>query len=164
MLMGDIAWWVEGPRRRVRCRRRPAARSTTLGWPDEAKEPSVRTLRVRDVMKTRVVAVTPSTPFREVAELMVRHGIGAVPVIDDAGELVGLISEADLLTKEAYGGRRRSFLGALPGLGRQESYGMLRSRGRVAREIMSAPVETAIADDALRLVARRMVETRHARR
>lgn len=120
----------------------------------------MRTLRVRDVMKTRVVAVTPSTPFREVAELMLRHGIGAVPVVDDAGGLVGLISEADLLTKEAYGGRRRPFLGALPGVGRQESYGMLRSRGRLAREIMSAPVETAMADDPLRVVARRMVENR----
>jgi len=120
----------------------------------------VRTLRVRDVMKTRVVAVTPSTPFRNVAELMLRHGIGAVPVVDDDAGLVGFISEADLLSKEAYGGRRRSFLGALPGIGRQESDGMLRSRGRLAREIMSAPVETAMADDALGVVARRMVENR----
>ena len=120
----------------------------------------MRTLRVRDVMKTRVVAATPSTPFREVAELMLRHDIGAVPVVDDAGGLVGLISEADLLSKEAYGGRRGAFLGALPGLGRREANGMLRSRGRLAREIMSAPVETAMADDALRVVARRMVENR----
>jgi CBS domain-containing protein len=131
-----------------------------MGWPKDAKEPSMRTLRVRDVMKTRVVAVTPSTPFRDVAELMLRHGIGAVPVVDDAGRLAGLISEADLLSKEAYGGRRRQFLGALPEVGRQEADGMLRSRGRLAREVMSAPVETAMADDPLRIVARRMVENR----
>jgi CBS-domain-containing membrane protein len=128
--------------------------------PEGAKEPSMRTLRVRDVMKARVLAVTPSTPFRDVAELMLRHGIGAVPVVDDAGGLVGLISEVDLLSKEAYGGRRRRFLGALPGIGRQEAYGMVRSRGRLAREVMSAPVETAMADDPLRVVARRMVEQR----
>jgi CBS domain-containing protein len=118
------------------------------------------TLRVRDVMTTRVVAVAPSTPFRDVADLMLRHGIGAVPVIDDTGALVGLVSEADLVSKQAYGGRRRRVLGGFPGVGLQEARGMARSRGRVAREMMSAPVETAMKDEPLRNVARRMVENR----
>jgi CBS domain-containing protein len=131
-----------------------------MGLPEDAKEPSMRTLRVRDVMNTRVVAVTPSIPFREVAELMLRHEIGAIPVVDDAGGLVGLISEADMLSKQAYGGRRRSVLDALADVGRQEAYGMLRSRGRLAREVMSAPVETAMVDDPLPVIARRMVEGR----
>lgn len=120
----------------------------------------MRTLRVRDVMTTRVVAVTPSTPFREVAELMLSHRIGAIPVIDDAAGLVGLISEADLLTKQAYGGRYRRLLGGVPGEGLHEARGMARSRARTARQAMSAPVETARPGDPLRTVARRMVENR----
>jgi CBS domain-containing protein len=108
----------------------------------------MRELRVRDVMTTKVVAVTPSTPFRQVAELLLDHRIGAVPVIDDTGGgLLGLISEADLISKQAYGGRRG---GSARGTGR--------SQARVARELMSAPVETTRADDTLPLVARRMVD------
>lgn len=120
----------------------------------------MRTPRVRDVMTTRVVAVTPATPFREVADLMLRHEIGAVPVIDDAGALTGLISEADLISKQAYGGFRLRMVRGVPGVETRVAGGMLRSRGRQAREVMSAPVETVMANEPLRVVARRMVENR----
>jgi CBS domain-containing protein len=120
----------------------------------------MRTMRVRDVMTRRVVAVTPNTPFRDVAELMLHHEIGAIPVIDDTGDLIGLITEADLITKQAYGDRRRHLLGGLPGVAEQEARGMLRSRAHTAREVMSAPVETALPGDPLRDVARRMIENR----
>ena len=120
----------------------------------------MRTMRVRDVMTRRVVAVTPNTPFRDVAELMLHHEIGAIPVIDDTGDLIGLITEADLITKQAYGDRRRHLLGGLPGVAEHEARGMIRSRARTAREVMSAPVETALPDDPLRDIARRMVENR----
>jgi CBS domain-containing protein len=120
----------------------------------------MRTMRVRDVMTRRVVAVTPNTPFRDVAELMLHHEIGAIPVIDDTADLIGLITEADLITKQAYGDRRRHLLGGLPGVAEHEARGMLRSRAHTAREVMSAPVETALPDDPLRDVARRMIENR----
>jgi CBS domain-containing protein len=120
----------------------------------------MRTLRVGDVMTTRVVAVTPATPFRDVVDLMVQHEISAVPVVDDEGGLVGLISEADLIGKQAYGGRRRRVHDGFSGLARREARELTRSRGRTAREIMTAPVETALVDDPLRAVARRMVENR----
>jgi CBS domain-containing protein len=120
----------------------------------------MRTLRVGDVMTTRVVAITPATPFRDVVDLMLQHEISAVPVIDDEGCLVGLISEADLIGKQAYGGRRRLVLDGFSGLARREARELTRSRGRMAREIMTAPVETALVDDPLRAVARRMVENR----
>jgi CBS domain-containing protein len=98
-------------------------------------------------MSTKVVAVTPSAHFREVAELMLDHGIGAVPVIDDVGGLLAIISDADLIAKLAYGGGSP-----------REGQATCRSRGRLARELMTAPVETALADDVLHSVARRMVE------
>ena len=120
----------------------------------------MRTMRVRDVMTSRVVAVTPSTPFRDVAELMLHHEIGAIPVIDDSAGLIGLISEADLLAKQAYGDRRRHHLLGMPGVAGQEARGMVRSRAQTARELMSAPVDTALPDEPLRDVARRMVENR----
>jgi CBS domain-containing protein len=108
-------------------------------------EPAMGELQVRDVMSTKVVAVTPSAHFREVAELMLDHGIGAVPVIDDAGGLLAIISDADLIAKQAYAGRHL-----------REGRATCRSRGRLARELMTAPVETALADDLVHSVAQRI--------
>jgi CBS domain-containing protein len=124
------------------------------------EEVGVRAPRVGDVMSTRVVAVTPGTPFRDVVELMLRHEISTVPLVDDVYGLVDLISEADLISEQAYGGRRQPVLDGFSGLVRQEARELTRSRGRTAREIMSAPVETALVDDPLRAIARRMVENR----
>jgi CBS domain-containing protein/nucleotide-binding universal stress UspA family protein len=124
------------------------------------EEATMRTLRVSDVMTSRVVAVTAATPFRDVVDLMLRHEISSVPVLDDDGGLVGLISEADVLSKQAYGGRRRSVLDGISGLARREMRELTRSRGRTAREIMSAPVETVLVDEPLRAVACRMLENR----
>jgi CBS domain-containing protein len=56
-------------------------------------------VRVRDVMSSPVVCVPPDMPLKEVADLLVRHGISAVPVVE-GGELVGIISEADLVPLE----------------------------------------------------------------
>ena len=56
-------------------------------------------MRVRDVMSSPVVCVPPDMPLKEVADLLVRHAISAVPVVD-GGELVGIVSEADLVPLE----------------------------------------------------------------
>jgi len=53
-------------------------------------------LTVGDVMTETVIAVGPDRPARDAAELMVDHQIGALPV-EDAGRLVGIVTETDLL-------------------------------------------------------------------
>lgn len=52
---------------------------------------------VSEVMTTPVVTVTPDTTIKEAADLLARHGITAMPVLDDRGELLGVVSEADVL-------------------------------------------------------------------
>jgi CBS domain-containing protein len=96
------------------------------------------TVRVRDVMTAPAIAVSHTAPFQEVVDLMLQHGISALPVVDDSGALVGVISDADLITKPAQGGVRR--------------------RGHTAGGIMSAPADSAHPDDRVRDVARRMVD------
>ena len=54
----------------------------------------------REIMTSPVVTVTPETPFREVAMLMLHHRVSGLPVADDSGQVLGIISEADLLHKE----------------------------------------------------------------
>jgi CBS domain-containing protein len=59
----------------------------------------VRTRRttVADVMTTAVVAVPPSAPVPEVASTLSEAAVRAVPVVADQGDLLGVISEADLM-------------------------------------------------------------------
>jgi CBS domain-containing protein len=54
-------------------------------------------MKASDVMTTNVITVQPGASVREVAELLVMRGISAVPVVNDRAELVGIVSEGDLL-------------------------------------------------------------------
>ncbi|HSL67234.1 MAG TPA: CBS domain-containing protein, partial [Actinomycetota bacterium] len=60
----------------------------------------MRTITVRDVMTRTVVAVRPDTPFKEIARLMHEHRVSGVPVADQDGRIVGIVTEADLLRGE----------------------------------------------------------------
>jgi CBS domain-containing protein len=51
---------------------------------------------VADLMRRDVVTVSPSTPIRDVIRLFRRHGISGVPVVDEGGKAIGMISESDL--------------------------------------------------------------------
>jgi len=57
---------------------------------------------VRDVMTTEVVTVEPWTPFTEIVTRLARHRISAVPVVDPEGNVLGVVTEADLLLKQEH--------------------------------------------------------------
>ena len=56
---------------------------------------------IKDIMTTQVVTVHGDTPFKEMAGLMGRSRVSAFPVTDDEGKVIGIVSEADMLIKEA---------------------------------------------------------------
>ena len=56
---------------------------------------------VKDVMTTRVIWVRKDAPFRDLAVAMRRHRVSAFPVLGDDDKVIGVVSEADMLTKEA---------------------------------------------------------------
>jgi CBS domain-containing protein len=56
-------------------------------------------MNARDVMTTRVITVAPETSVREVARILHVNRISAVPVVDDAGRIVGMVSEGDLIRR-----------------------------------------------------------------
>lgn len=58
-------------------------------------------MTVADIMTRDVISVRPDTPIRDVAKLFLAHGISGVPVVDADGSLAGIISEADLIIREA---------------------------------------------------------------
>ena len=67
-------------------------------------------MNARDVMSKPVVSVHPDTPLREIARLLIDKGISAVPVVDDKGAPIGMVSEGDLIRPD-----RAAKPGANPG-------------------------------------------------
>ena len=59
------------------------------------------TIALRSVMTTDVVTVTPDLTLAEAADVLAEHGIGAAPVVDASGQVVGLLRDEDLLSTEA---------------------------------------------------------------
>jgi CBS domain-containing protein len=57
--------------------------------------------RVKDVMTTQVVAVLQNTTFKQIVALLNEHRVSALPVLDEEDRVIGVVSEADLLSKEA---------------------------------------------------------------
>jgi CBS domain-containing protein len=56
---------------------------------------------VADVMTTRVIAVKRSADYKQICGVLRQYRVSACPVINDAGKVVGIVSEADLLYKVA---------------------------------------------------------------
>jgi CBS domain-containing protein len=67
-------------------------------------------MQARDIMTTNVIAVSPDTPVSRVASLLLENRISAVPVIDHDRQVVGIVSEGDLMHRRETGtGRPRSW-------------------------------------------------------
>ena len=60
----------------------------------------MRHYQVRDVMTANPMTVTPATPLKNVADILVRGRIGVVPVLTPHGRVAGVVAESDLLRKE----------------------------------------------------------------
>ncbi len=54
----------------------------------------------REVMTTDIVTVKKETTIRELAELFTSRRIGSIPVVDDDGNLIGIVSESDLIEQD----------------------------------------------------------------
>jgi len=104
---------------------------------------------VRDVMTTEVVAVRRDTTFKELAAALRQHRVSAFPVVDDAGRVIGVVSEADLLAKEAL---------ADPGVVGEVLHhkDVRRAEGLTAGDLMSRDAVTVSPGDPVAQAARLM--------
>jgi len=114
-------------------------------------------MRVRDVMTTMVVTATPEMSFQQLVDVMLRHGVSSVPIVDSEWRPIGIVTEADLVAKEAFGARRRLLDVAAAFAFRHENPWAEKARGLCAGAIMSAPARTVRPDDQLRLAAAQML-------
>ena len=109
---------------------------------------------VKDVMTTRVVWVKKSAPFREMARALRDNRVSAFPVLDDEGKVIGVVSEADLLTKEALGGEHDGLPGIVTDLLHHKD--LVKARGITAGDLMTSPPVTAGPEDTVEHAARLM--------
>lgn len=116
-------------------------------------------LRVRDLMTREVVAVEPATAVKEIADLLLTHDVRSVPVVDRGEVLVGMVSEADLISRAGYDPaphhRLAHFFEETRAERRREWD--KRAGGMTAGEIMSTEVITCREHDPVAVVARRML-------
>jgi CBS domain-containing protein len=115
-------------------------------------------MKVEDVMTTSVITVRPGAPFKEVAERMLDGGISGLPVVDDEGFLLGVVTEADLVSKPAFGTRRHRSLVALVDLLTGDARWAAKATALTAEELMTTSVITALPKESIRAVAERMLD------
>lgn len=107
----------------------------------------MRVMTVRDVMTSGVFSVREATPVTNVVRIMDGRRVSALPVVGDGRQVVGVVSEADLLPKR---------IGRPMGLLARAAW-RRKAAGRVARDVMTAPAITLTADVTVTEAARRMV-------
>ena len=114
-------------------------------------------MQISDLMTTDVVTTTADTPLRDIAQTLLEHEISGMPVCDDSGAVLGVVSEGDILFKER--GRldpRGGFVGWL--LGSRPERELEKAQARTAGEAMSSPPITAAPFESSAAAARRMTE------
>ncbi|WP_182909642.1 CBS domain-containing protein [Microbispora sp. H13382] len=106
-------------------------------------------VKVAEVMARDVPVVEGDTPFKTVAQALIAADVGAVPVVDAQGRVMGVVTDADLLLKEefkdqyAHEGYRPPLRARLRHLfGREGRGGRAKSRGDTAAELMTTPAVT----------------------
>jgi CBS domain-containing protein len=113
---------------------------------------------VRDVMTRSVISVSPDTPLKEVARLLVEHGISGLPVVGPNRTVLGVVSEADFLLKER-GARavRHRPLASILGESRDTARQLAKVEAATAGQAMSSPAVTIEAGATLQKAAETMV-------
>ncbi|MEV5973144.1 CBS domain-containing protein [Streptomyces sp. NPDC051921] len=113
----------------------------------------MRHRRIGELMTREVVSVHGADPFKEVARTLSRRRVTAVPVVDGAGRVVGVVSEGDLLRKTA---DRADAPGDRPAVPDLDAWERAKAEGTRAEELMSAPAVCARPDWTVAEAARLM--------
>ena len=110
---------------------------------------------VKDVMSTHVIAVRQSASYKEMAAMLRSQRVSAFPVVDDDNKVIGVVSETDLLTKEALEG---TVPRTLQSLTRQRVRSQV--NGVTAADLMTKPAVTISPDQTVAHAARLMYNKR----
>jgi len=111
-------------------------------------------MNAADVMIHDVIAVSPDDDVSVAIKLLSEHDISALPVVDEDGKIVGMLSEADLLHRAEIGTEKRHpwwLEAVMPASRLAEEFA--KSHGRRVEEVMTTDVVSATADASLGEIA-----------
>ena len=112
-------------------------------------------MKARDVMVSPVITVEPSASVKEVAQILLQHHISALPVVDRAGRLIGIVSESDLMRRADLGTERHRsrWLSALFVDEERLAAEYVKAHGHKVADVMTKRVITAAPDTPLNDIA-----------
>lgn len=119
-------------------------------------------MKVKEMMTKNVVTVPPDAKIEDIAKVLIEHKISGVPVVDDVGNLLGIVSEGDLLHKEVSPQVPDivNILGAFIYYNGVERYNeeVKKLMARTAEEIMTSKVITVTEDEEISKVGELMMK------
>ncbi|HEX2924204.1 MAG TPA: CBS domain-containing protein [Chloroflexota bacterium] len=119
-------------------------------------------MKIRQIMSKPALHVSPETKVGTVARLMADKGVSGVPVVDDSGKVVGIVTQSDLVVRNAniHFPHFLQFLDAriyLEGT-KQFDEEVRRMMGNTAADLMTSPCIVVDADDEIERAATIMME------
>ena len=100
---------------------------------------------VRDVMSAHPISVRKTASFKEIVARLREYRVSAFPVLECDGTIIGVVSEADLLAKEALDVGQPGVRGLITGIVRRRAF--RKAAGVTAGDLMTSPAVTAGAED-----------------
>jgi CBS domain-containing protein len=110
--------------------------------------------KVKDVMTAEVVAVRKDASFKEMAARLRQFRVSAFPVVDETRRVIGVVSEADLLAKEALADEHAGIPAAIAGILHHKEF--KKAEGVTAGDLMTHPAVTVRPEDSVEHGARLM--------
>ena len=114
-------------------------------------------MKAADIMSSPAIYVMDETPVGEIARVLLDHGISAVPVIGELGDLVGMVSEGDLVAHTApTDGKRRSWwldIIEKSSVTHEEFRNYVARHGLRAKDVMSSGVVTVDEETPITIIA-----------
>ena len=114
----------------------------------------------KDVMQTKIISVQKDASVREIARLMLKHDISGLPVVDEQGHVLGVVSELDLMRKHIAPNEPSIWTTLFGGQGGDlaDKYqdACRKYMGKTAGEVMTSPALTVDISDSLEKVGNLM--------
>jgi CBS domain-containing protein len=120
-------------------------------------------MQAKDVMTVNVISVSEDTPVHEVVALLLKHRISAVPVVDEVRNVVGIVSEGDLLRPEGTSRPPKQRPWWLEAIFAGKAVAYEKGQGRTAGTVMTRKVITVNEDTPLHEIAG-LLERHHIKR
>ena len=121
-------------------------------------------MRAHQIMTRKVLTVVGSTSIVQAANIMLKHHVSGLPVMDDNGELVGIVSQGDFIRRAEIGTQRKRarWLKILLGPGTAAT-DFVHETGRKVEEVMTSGPYTVTEDATLEEIVH-LMEQHHVKR